>query len=153
MAKGDTLIVDRSRWLTGSVVEQINEAIATERRFKTNFIESSLHDPATKLQCCLGFGCRQVGMTVESIKHASLPEYVISLPRTNITTPLRRLLNDSGLCERLAEVNDSSDYSDEKRERKIKELAKTVGVKVKFIGRYPSETKIAQLVDKFVTNQ
>lgn len=111
-----------------------------------------LLNPKTEKYCCLGFFCRQVGYKDADIKNISAPANFIWNLNVNEKAKITRIerlkqllfikgdkIRDNKVCQNLMAVNDSESkfYSNNaKRESRIKELFKKIGVTVKFSGDY-----------------
>ena len=160
MAK-DVLVIDRSKWLTGSVVKELNK-IARKLECKLDADEddaflyiddftSYLREERTGMQCCLGFACRKAGFGVSAITDRGLPSDVKLIgDRTPPAkaSAVRKMLHNLKLCYDLAAINDKPKLAPKQREGEVKRLMASVGVKVKFIGRYPSEKQLTKLVER-----
>ena len=113
----------------------------------------SLLNKDTRKYCCLGFFAKQVGYRDNDISEIGSPsDFVTAIDepakRTKRIEKLKPLLtveknnfaSDNRICKNLMSVNDSkSDHykNPKKRESRITELFKQIGITVKFSGEYP----------------
>lgn len=132
-----TVTVNESRWLTGEVLSAVHKAT------KRHELMSSLYDTKSKLQCCLGFGCRVAGMRTTDIDDAGLPTDAKSrvsdgpygsegkLPAgysLRLLTSLQRIENSA------SSINDAHATDRQVRKRKLKKLFAKEGIRLRFIG-------------------
>lgn len=118
-----TVVVDRKRWGRGNPK---NTALLC--RF-------------TDKQCCLGFACRAMGFSrgdilgegnpsdlVEWNEYRSAPSLVIP----GLTKA--KEVDNTRICNALMKTNDTDKLSDSRRERRITELGKRIGLRFVFKG-------------------
>ena len=114
--------IKREQWLSGAVLKANSKAHHGE-------LESSLRDPETGLQCCLGFYCRAAGFKTKQItSEALLSTLWVSVSNSDQFAEVRE--SES----MFAEVNDSPTITQHERERRIKKGFKNLGIKVVFQG-------------------
>lgn len=119
-----TLVINRKRWGFGANGGKL------------------LREQSQKM-CCLGFACRQAGFSAKDIVGQNMPADLKQIGvRPNLLTRLSDFISSrNGACNtkvatRLAEVNDSNSprFKDQKvREKRIKELFKTINTRVQFV--------------------
>lgn len=118
-----TLIIDRARWLNADTTSDT----------------TCLYDSATKKMCCLGFAARQLaGAKVKDIIDLSSPASCETLAWPEGLAPTD-YIGDNGVVVQLMELNDTDAKTPKVREERIaKEFAK-IGIRVKYIGKYPKK--------------
>lgn len=87
----------------------------------------NLHDPETKLQCCLGFACRAVGVLVKDIANNGLPHSVSGWD-LSVTIP-------SSLANSAVQINDDPTLHLREREKRLIHLFKNYGIELHFKGK------------------
>lgn len=114
----DYLIINRKKWKTGS-----------HGFGKTNLLNSD-----SRMMCCLGFRCEQMGIPKKDLEDKFYPS---SLSR-EYTIP--GLINSKGCNTKFAnkaiEINDNSNITSEVREKRLIALFKKVNIIVEFEGKY-----------------
>lgn len=110
------LFIDRSKWFRGAD-------------------EGLLRNSQGKM-CCLGFVAMACGARTDRILNVGEPENLprFSWPEGFLTTDDEGNVWNSTIVEKLIDYNDSSGYSDKKRESLIKSGFKKLGIDVEFIG-------------------
>jgi hypothetical protein len=123
MSKTIVLTIDRATWLRGEK-------------------NSYLRRPSDKKMCCLGFLGKQLGVTYTRMTNRSSPGSLKSADQKKFMEVglLTRLSDmapfETETCSLLMSVNDQvRNITEEYRESRLKTLFKTIGIKVKFIGR------------------
>lgn len=128
------LIIDRSRWM---------------RRSSEKDPSGLLLDPSSGKMCCLGFYCKSLGLKEEEISCIGMPADLdkVDLDKSWL---IQKDFNDEyydsdeDICDEflyrdslnanlLAGINDNPNFSDEEKERKIKEIFRQNGVEVEFV--------------------
>lgn len=117
-----TLVINRARWARGE-----NDGMET----------ALLGDGNRK--CCLGFYAQQCGYTGMIRDLSDLTE----ISTCNFTGLTKSDGNATAVHSRLLRTNDAIRISDKERETRISKIFAEIGVKVKFVGKYPKnkETK------------
>lgn len=121
-----TLVIDKSKWLRGGNLG-ITGSWLLEPDCTDDFGEETV---GTGMMCCLGFYCRDQGLTEDDIRGYAAPSDL-----DVDTDPIDALVElgvDTDICEELMEVNDDDLITDEKRQRELRKLFKKIGVKVSF---------------------
>lgn len=115
-----TFEVNESRWLTGDVLAASKDKIS-----------SSLREPETGLQCCLGFGMRACGYSAKDITDQALPTSVArerKPAKTSLESALLKIQYPA------AKLNDDKEISNETRKLELVALFKAQKVKLTFTG-------------------
>ena len=106
------VIVDRSRWLRGSVNSRL------------------LRDDGK--MCCLGFVCLKLGYTEKEIKNKNTP---YELTYNDIFGDFSTYNAAKNTVYHLMKLNDSIITNDVDKEIEITEIGKEIGIQFKFTGR------------------
>jgi hypothetical protein len=92
---------------------------------------------AEKKMCCLGFYSLACGLKPKHIDDHGSPQEVIQY--NELIEWESFLLNNDNMdtitCEKLINVNDDPHLNDKEREKSLKKIFKSNGVKVKFVGK------------------
>lgn len=114
-----TVTVKRKRWLRG----EDESALLWEAGHNANRM------------CCLGFACRQIGLTRRDILGIGAP---CDTPLGVIPGLSKRVKDgcteNTATCSSLMDANDSQDITEETREETIVKLGKRVGLRFVFEG-------------------
>lgn len=120
--------------------------VIKRKDWKRGHIDSSLRT-STGQQCCLGFLAKSAGATNADIFHCSdLSELVNErcdpdgflavgperAAKIKSNQAIKRILSKKNLETKLIDVNDGSEITGKDREKEIKRLFRTVGVRVTF---------------------
>ena len=126
----DVLIIDRSKWRTGSDGPHHTGKGDTQLLNKQGFM------------CCLGFRCNQMGIPKKDLLNKAEPEDLANI----YTIPdlveeehwfEKILTQNSDFGREAIMINDNEEITKEERERLIKEHFKKINVKVIFKNKYP----------------
>ena len=116
-----TFTIQRSTWDRGQLCNE----------------SSSLLDPHTKNQCCLGFFATACGLTDDQIRGVTVPIRID--PDVRKGTPLETLIDTQGsqlghteICEQLLSANDTATLRESAREERITALFAELGHVVRF---------------------
>lgn len=113
-----TVVITRKRWANPKNIAMFNEASGEA------VASAALYDTGSKLQCCLGFVCRDIGMRVGDIKDKGFPTEV----RNDIPEWLTEVESDA------ADINDDDCISNKERERKLQALFReNTPIRLKFV--------------------
>ena len=98
--------------------------------------DSCLYSESSRRMCCLGIYLRACGFSVGGVKERSMPGDVEAtgkrVPSWMVTRRANNFIRTSPSNMKLAVMNDNSELSEKKRERKIQELFASQGIKVTF---------------------
>ena len=132
----EKLIIDRSKWRTGSndfeAIKEFGSGTGP-----TRLLNSSGY------MCCLGFSCLSRGLTEEDIRDMTTPSQVANIKHK--PELLGKFINtfceeeyheNSGLSSAAMQINDSEGMTREVRESKLTELFKNEDIIVEFINQY-----------------
>ena len=122
--KVKVLKINRDKWLTGECTRYHLES------------DSCLLSKTGRM-CCLGFYMIQAGYKPSTIKGKGAPHEIAS---TKYRLP--ELIDGCDNAEETNEligINDNEEISREVREKRITKGFKSIGVKVRFVGKYPKE--------------
>lgn len=112
------LTIKRSKWLTGS--REVNN--------------SKLLRSTDGKMCCLGFLAKKCGASEDDIQDISTPDDVPNLP--NLKWP-KGILDEkdwnTDLCHEMMTANDSHNLPRSKRETKLRDLFKKIGITLRFV--------------------
>lgn len=149
--KKKTFVVDRATWLNGSTRYVTKQAaqLAKEDGYDLAEVattpEGVLLDPASKMKCCLGFVCEQLGVPTGALKDHGMPEAINTRHFKKLEGVLlvdqehpyggRGMVN-TRLGSSASGINDSR-FSNELREEKLIKLFAENGYTLKFKGKYP----------------
>lgn len=121
--------IDRAKWLRGEIKE--NTGVDGG---------SCLRDIHGNM-CCLGFYLQACRISNNRLKNHITPKELAILPKQAewLISPETAFRHDSNAAAHLMQTNDHVEQSpiDRWREKKIRELFKEQGIKVKFVGRIP----------------
>lgn len=121
--------IDRSKWLQGNYIRWF------EDHNEGSTIDSMLRDNQG-MQCCLGFYTGACG--VRGRTNLSSPGDLKVYEQKKLDDKFIDQYNcDTPFGDHLMTKNDASTISDAKREKYIAEKFASIGVKVKFVGKYP----------------
>jgi hypothetical protein len=133
----DKFIIDRSQWRTGA-----DSNYATGKG-DTNLVNEQ------GFMCCLGFYCLQAGVAQPAITGVGLPEdldteVIKAYNNTDLALLIREeenyygdiIIRNSKLADNAVDINDSTDYSPQVKEEKLKALFNENGIEIEFINDY-----------------
>lgn len=125
--------IDRSKWLQGKYARHIEVTEGYSQK-----CDSYLRNETNQMKCCLGFyasACGVRGITgVTTLAGLQDPEKKKVDQRFFAKDSI---WDDSVMASNLMGKNDDDNLSDEAREKYVKERFAKLGVKVKFVGKYP----------------
>lgn len=126
MRKKDYLIINRSKWRTGSYSKH-----STGRGYTALLNEMGY-------MCCLGFRCHQMGIPKRKLLGVCNPKELSE--DWSIPDLIQKIWNnqydDSEFTSIAMSINDNEILSREERETHIIDHFKTIGVTVEFKGKY-----------------
>ena len=118
----DYLIINRPKWRTGGTEGDRTGKGSTALLNKEGYM------------CCLGFRCEQMGIPKENLFDRANP-FELS-DKWDIPDLLNDIGNQTPFTREAIRINDNISYTPEYREEKITEHFATIGVTVKFTGKY-----------------
>lgn len=94
--------------------------------------------PGAGKMCCLGFACRQIGLSASAIKSHTMPVDLVKHDDLLIKKGLcvrseDGYLRNSTLAARAAEINDQDGLTRREREQKLRKLFKAHGHTIVFV--------------------
>jgi hypothetical protein len=122
--KVTTLVIDRSRWGTGSLGGELQAPDNSTKR--------------AGLRCCLGFYCLAAGYAEKQITRRGMPA---SLASSNKLPEWLLDRDPQSDVNKLAKINDALISTN--REERIKKIFAKHGVKVRFIGKLATPKAVA----------
>lgn len=117
MPKKDYLIIDRSKWRTG-----------THGKGDTFLLNNEGY------MCCLGFRCEQMGIPKKDLRRQPNPVdlgYIWYIPGL-----MNQYGEQTSLTEQAISINDHDWLTDYERETQLTKLFDDYGITVEFIGEY-----------------
>lgn len=125
--KTKLFIIDRKKWARGKENFRPNR-FGRSSNYLFNIKDSDSHYKSGSM-CCLGFYGKACGNSIKSMADQPSPE---SLGNNYFPGLINKNGDDNRICTNLITINDSIAISESKRESRIKELFKKIGVTVKF---------------------
>lgn len=133
-----TFTVDRSKWLNSHTFLE-HESVLYAKKGKQ------------EMMCCLGFVCNQLGIPKKDLIDWGHPDgladkwdipYLLKSTTTNFTEVGKKIIwSDSELASDAIDINDDESISLKEKERKLKLLFNQHGLNIKFVGKYPKDSK------------
>lgn len=121
----DYLIIDRSKWRTGGESPSKTGKGYTQLLNKQGFM------------CCLGFRCNQMGIPKKDLLGNHIPEHLKGLyDIPDLIEEDEGKWSDTAFTQEAININDDESITSTEREKSIKEHFATIGVTVKFVGKY-----------------
>jgi len=136
--------VDRSKWRSGG-----------DGKNKIGIGATALLNPSG-FMCCLGQTCNQLGVKkvdlvklgepseIDSDKYKKFPDIFVDIEEDysyDDEYPIELSFSNSKLSEDAMEINDDEDISQKEREKRLRNLFKEHGHKIKFIGESRKRAK------------
>lgn len=101
-----------------------------------------LYNPDEQTMCCLGFYCNRVArIKKEKLEFVGMPSCLLHEYSANFDEYVAKptIENIIKFEDVLANINDNEKISAKEREKRISEIFKKAGYKVKFIGEYAKQ--------------
>jgi hypothetical protein len=126
MKKVKSLVIDRRKWgRNNKDGEKSGSYLRNNKEEKDDYGKSI----AGKM-CCLGFACRAFGISAQKLNDNGIPSDITHNRLESIIPEW--LLRFGGDTSKLANINDSAQWSDKQKEAKITKIFAKHGIKVKF---------------------
>lgn len=135
-----TFVVDRARWANATVKMQMNGPFAYGNPWISR-INTSLFDPTTGFQCCLGFVSEQLGVSRTFLSGVGSPESIGIDEEKLRGVLLDEYGHHTELARRAMIINDSQADSYKtaaEKEAALIDLFKEHGFAIEFTGEAPA---------------